>query len=267
MRKLTTGTVGGPILGQLVSLDTTLQSKITNGNINLDPNGTGIVTSDANIQINSANGLVLADSDNSNTITVKSPGTVASDLTYTLPGSVTDGYFLQTDSSGNLVWAAAAVNITNQNTDTSTYYPIITQTTSGALTTVNSSSSKLSFQPSSGTLTSTTFSGTSSTLTGTLTAASIVETSSIELKENINPIHNALDKLVQLKGVTYDRKDKTAFNEAGFLAEDVEKVLPNLVVKDKDGNPYGINYTKFSAYLIEAVKTLKQEIKELKGEK
>jgi hypothetical protein len=40
-----------------------------------------------------------------------------------------------------------------------------------------------------------------------------------------------------------------------------------LVSKDEDGNAYGIQYTKLTAYLIEAVKTLKQEIDQLKGNK
>jgi len=100
----------------------------------------------------------------------------------------------------------------------------------------------------------------------TLSATSITETSSIAYKENVNPITNALDAVLQLAGVTYDRKDGTATNEAGLIAEDVAPVIPN-VVTYKDGKPEGINYTKLSAYLIEAVKSLKDEINELKGSK
>ena len=95
----------------------------------------------------------------------------------------------------------------------------------------------------------------------------ITETSSIALKENINPIDNALDSILQLVGVTYDRKDGSVKNEAGLIAEDVNRVIPNLVTKDKDGNVVGINYSRLSAYLIEAVKTLKEEIDGLKGKK
>jgi Chaperone of endosialidase len=92
----------------------------------------------------------------------------------------------------------------------------------------------------------------------------ILETSSIALKENINPIENALDSIMQLIGVTYDRKDGSTKNEAGLIAEDVNTVLPSVVAKDKDGNPVGINYSRLSAYLIEAVKSLKAEIDSLK---
>jgi hypothetical protein len=100
-----------------------------------------------------------------------------------------------------------------------------------------------------------------------LVATSITETSSITLKENINPISNALDSVLSLNGVTYDRKDGVYKNEAGLIAEDVFKILPNLVTLNKEGNPDGINYTKLTAYLIEAVKELKNELDSLKGTK
>lgn len=95
----------------------------------------------------------------------------------------------------------------------------------------------------------------------------ITETSSIALKENINPIENALDSIIQLLGVTYDRKDGSTKNEAGLIAEDVNCVIPSVVAKDASGKPVGINYSRLSAYLIEAVKSLKQEIDVLKGSK
>jgi hypothetical protein len=98
----------------------------------------------------------------------------------------------------------------------------------------------------------------------TLVCSSLTETSSIELKENINPIFNALDLILKLEGVTYDRKDGSYKNEAGLIAEHVNKILPNLVKKDADGNPESIMYSKLTAYLVEAVKSLKSEIEELK---
>ena len=99
---------------------------------------------------------------------------------------------------------------------------------------------------------------------GQMTATTIVETSSIVFKENINPIEDALNKVMQLVGVTYDRKDMVK-HEAGLIAEDVNKIIPELVSKDADGNPHGIQYSKLTAYLIEAVKSLKNEIDTLKG--
>jgi len=95
------------------------------------------------------------------------------------------------------------------------------------------------------------------------TFTEITETSSIIYKENITPIENALDMILQLSGVIYDRKDGTAKNEAGLIAEETEKVLPNLILY-KDGDPNSLRYTKLSVYLVEAIKELKKEIRELK---
>lgn len=92
---------------------------------------------------------------------------------------------------------------------------------------------------------------------GTVNCAALVETSSIAYKENVTPIDNALDKVLQLVGVTYDRKDGSTKGEAGLIKEEVEKVIPNIVSGD------GINYTKLTAYLVEAIKELKDEIKQL----
>ena len=100
---------------------------------------------------------------------------------------------------------------------------------------------------------------------GTVTAASFVEQSSIAYKENVNPIENALEVIGKLTGVLYDRKDKTAVQQPGFIAEDVNKVLPNVVSKKDDGTVEGIQYTKIIAYLVECVKDLKSEIDQLKG--
>ena len=100
-------------------------------------------------------------------------------------------------------------------------------------------------------------------ISGQLTATTLVETSSIVFKENVNPIENALELVIQLMGVTYDRKDNKE-HEAGLIAEQVYKIIPDLVSLDTNGNPHGIKYTKITAYLIESIKSLKDEITKLK---
>jgi len=126
------------------------------------------------------------------------------------------------------------------------------------------------FQVIGGTLDVTGTGGSSSfaanvNVTGTLSCTTLTETSSITFKENVNPISNALDNITKLVGVTYDRKDGSAKQKAGLIAEEVEQVLPNVVQKDNDGNPSSIAYTNLIAYLIESIKELKQEIDILKG--
>lgn len=99
-----------------------------------------------------------------------------------------------------------------------------------------------------------------------LTASELIETSSIRYKENVTPLVNSLDTILKLNGVIYDRKE-TSKSEPGLIAEEVEKIEPLLVSKNSDGLPDGVYYTKLTVFLLEAIKTLKLEIEELKKNK
>jgi hypothetical protein len=103
-------------------------------------------------------------------------------------------------------------------------------------------------------------------VSGTIYSAGLVETSSIAFKENVLPMTTPFDLVLNLQGVTYDRKD-TKQHESGLIAEEVYKILPDLVSLDASGKPHGVKYTKLSVYLLECIKSLKQEINELKGKK
>jgi hypothetical protein len=93
------------------------------------------------------------------------------------------------------------------------------------------------------------------------------------LKENIQPIEDALSKVNQLKGCTFtytaDGKES-----AGLIAQDVEKVLPSAVsdkelpLKIDDGEKYKVlQYDQTIGLLVEAIKELSAEIETLKGNK
>jgi hypothetical protein len=101
-------------------------------------------------------------------------------------------------------------------------------------------------------------------VSGRVYATNFVETSSIAFKEHEQPITGALDAVLNLIGMTYDRKDKSEKNEAGLIAEQVYNVLPNVVTTDENGNPYGVKYSKLVPYLIEAIKEQQKQINELK---
>ena len=93
--------------------------------------------------------------------------------------------------------------------------------------------------------------------------------SDIALKENINVIDNALDKVSQLKGISFDWKRKDKGSSAGLIAQDVEKVLPELVtdvdnLKDNGLYKY-LNYNGIIGLLVESIKELKDEVRELKN--
>jgi hypothetical protein len=201
------------------------------------------------IQIANTKSLRLNGS--SNYVGFVAPSSIAASVTWTLPAadSTVSGYALVSNASGTLSWAAAGAAIAD-DTSTTTLYPTMTTLTTGNFTAAKVSSTKFSFNASTGALT---------------TSGGFVESSSITLKENVVPISNGLDIILQLLGVTYDRKDGSRINEAGLIAEDVAKVAGNLVSRDENGNPVGIYYSKLTAYLVEAVKKLNDEINNLKG--
>lgn len=251
-RKVSGGLNGSPSVGALNIAPTAVVTAADNQDITLSPSGTGMLMITANAQLNAQSDLRWADADSSNWVAFQAPATVTSNITWTLPATDgSAGQFLSTNAAGTLSWGSGSLSLTDQSLSSSIHYPLITTATSGTVTAANVSSTKFTFVPSTGTLSSTIF----------------TETSSITLKENFAPLENALEKLLQLSGWIYDRIDGSSKGEVGLIAEDVNKIIPNIVTKDAQGNPETIAYTRLTAYLIEAVKSLKLEINELKGVK
>ncbi len=78
-------------------------------------------------------------------------------------------------------------------------------------------------------------------------------TSSQRFKDDIKPMDNTSETLFTLKPVTFRYKkeiDSTGTSQFGLVAEDVEKVNPDLVVHDKDGKPYSVRYEQVNAMLL-----------------
>jgi len=105
---------------------------------------------------------------------------------------------------------------------------------------------------------------------GDVIAQSSTTASDRRLKENIEVIPNALDKVQALNGVSFDWK-KTGEKSAGVIAQEVQEVLPEAikeVTPVKGGDSYlSVNYNALTSILIEAIKELKAEVEELKGGK
>jgi hypothetical protein len=113
--------------------------------------------------------------------------------------------------------------------------------------------------------------GSTSLYTNNLYATGEVTAYSDErIKTDIQLIPNALDKVDQLRGVTYIRTDiDTGKRSTGVIAQDVLKVLPEAVVLDKDdpeNGIMGVNYGNMIGLLIEAVKELRAEVQTLKAQ-
>jgi hypothetical protein len=89
---------------------------------------------------------------------------------------------------------------------------------------------------------------------GNLSASSHPTYSSRRFKQNIRPIENALNTLKQLNGKIFDWKTKNVTNDIGFIAEEVNEVLPTLVNFDQDGQTKSLDYSRITALLTEAVK-------------
>jgi hypothetical protein len=102
-----------------------------------------------------------------------------------------------------------------------------------------------------------TYDGSTLAVTGVVT-----ETSSIDYKENVKPLEFN-DAIYNVNAVRYDFKDGSQKDEVGVIAEELYKVLPDLVTT-KDGKPEAVKYTKMTMYLLEALKKQNQEIQELK---
>ena len=102
-------------------------------------------------------------------------------------------------------------------------------------------------------------------ITGNLTASgNVTAYSDITLKDNIETIPDALDKVSQIRGVTYNRKDlEDKPRHAGVIAQEVEKVLPEVISTDEDGIK-SVAYGNLVGLLIESIKELKSEVDELK---
>jgi len=78
-------------------------------------------------------------------------------------------------------------------------------------------------------------------------------TSSARFKDDIKPMGNASDTLLALKPVTFHYKkeiDPERIPQFGLVAEEVEKVDPDLIVRDKEGGPYSVRYDQVNAMLL-----------------
>jgi hypothetical protein len=95
--------------------------------------------------------------------------------------------------------------------------------------------------------------------TGTITA-----NSDITLKKNLLKIENALEKVEQINGYTYEFKEDDSKRHAGVIAQEIQTVLPEIVNKGNDGI-LGVEYGNISALLIEAIKEQQTQINELKA--
>ena len=232
-----TGNVNaGNIIITGILVDTTgnldLQTTAANGNINMTPNGTGVVT--VSTQLSAAGKITSGNVAYTNT-----DGTSGQVLT-TYGNGIT--YFSTVSGGGG----GGSITVSDQTASANIFYPLFGNVTTGTLSTVNTSSTKLTYIPNTGTLNATIFNTTSDE----------------NKKTNIETIFNALDIVENLRGVTFEFND-TGVLSAGLIAQDVEKYLPQLISTTENGK--ALNYNGVIGILVEAVKELSAQVKKLEN--
>ena len=173
----------------------------------------------------------------------------ASNLTGTVPtarlasGTADATTFLR----GDATWASAGLTVSDDTATNANRYPTFTSTTTGGLSAANVSSTKLYFNPS----------------TGTLNATTLNSLSDRNKKTNIRPIENSVALVQRLQGVRFDwlENDKASI---GLIAQEVEEVIPEVVETGTDGTKT-LSYGNIIGVLIEAIKEQQIRIEELEN--
>lgn len=106
---------------------------------------------------------------------------------------------------------------------------------------------------------------------GDIIANSIAGSSDTRFKTNILPIENPLQKVLKLRGVTFDWKTKEFPNRMfsenralGFIAQEVEQVIPEVIQTENSTEGFkSVQYDKVVALLVEAIKEQQKQIEQL----
>ena len=100
---------------------------------------------------------------------------------------------------------------------------------------------------------------------GYATATRFTTTSSKRFKTNIKKLNLGMETVSKLRPVSFKRKGEGGENDIGLIAEEVEKIIPSIVSKNEKGECVGLDYSKLTVVLIQAVKQLQLEVERLKN--
>ena len=145
---------------------------------------------------------------------------------------------------------SSSIIITDDTSTNATRYLTFVNSTTGALSSINTSSTNLFFNPNTGNFTA---------------GGAITAYSDRRIKTNIQPITKSLNRLTQLTGVTYTRKD-TGEDSRGLIAQDVQKLYPEMVVTNEQDGMMSIAYAQLMGDVVEAIKELNIKIETLEEE-
>jgi hypothetical protein len=264
---LTNKTLTSPVISSIVNGAFTSTIPSINGTL-VSTGSTGTVTSNMIADLNIVNadvavgaGIVYGKLSLTNSI-VNADVAVGAGITYgklSLTGFITNAD-IATGASINVSKLSASTisGITlGSNLATLTFGTYLTGTSYNGSTAVTIATNATSSNTAS---TIVARDGSGDFTAGTITATDFNSTSDIRLKENIKTVDNALETISSLRGVSFDWKE-TGRSSYGVIAQELEEVIPELV---KQGEVKSVNYNGIIGVLIEAVKELSEEVKELK---
>jgi len=255
----------------MASKDFVVKNGLQVSNGNLSVNGSLVVSNAINVSgSNGTAGQILTSNGNSNaywstpaTFSVNTAAQYTWTNTHTFSNTVffnavsangslgTAGQVL-TSNGSDTYWSnvsgggGTSINLSANTTDTATYYFPMSNASSGTWSNGVVSNTSLYFVPA----------------TGTLSAAIFNSLSDLEFKTDVKRINNSVDVLKKINGVSFKWKE-TGHKSYGVVAQEVEKVLPEIV--DINNDVKSVNYQALIGFLIEAVKELSDRIEKLEN--
>jgi hypothetical protein len=251
---------GGALAATTISASSTVTLSPVNATVVISPSGSGTVT--------------IAPGSASTMDRVAIGGTTPAAGAFTTLGAnsqvtFTAGTTSTTTGTGTIV-VTGGVGVSGQVTAATVSATTVSATTltgtlsSGAQTNITSVGSLGATQISSlGVGASNTVAGTITSTGNIVAGGTITSNSDASLKTNIVTITGAVAKVLALRGVMYDRISNSN-HEMGLIAQEVEAIIPELVVTGADGIK-SVAYANTVALLIEAIKEQQIEIEKLKG--
>lgn len=174
-------------------------------------------------------------------------GSAAGSTTSVVLGSTagTSTVNIQGSFQVNGVAFSGGATVLDDTTTNATYYPTLSNATSGTFTTARVSSTKLNFNPSTGQLQATSFNSLS------------------DGNKKTNVVKARIGVTSMLEGVEFDFTDGSG-HSSGVIAQQIAPILPHLVYTDAEGNK-SVNYSGLVAYLIEDIKDLSARLEKLEA--
>ena len=101
-------------------------------------------------------------------------------------------------------------------------------------------------------------------VTGSAFVTSLTETSALRYKKYVKDLNSETDNIYQLRPVHFRWRDDNR-RDYGLIAEEVEKIYPDLVTKGDNGDALGISYTKLTALLVKTIQELTDRVEKLEN--